>query len=284
MKPIVYTTILWTVLFSCLILSNAGAEEAGAPPFKPGEKLTFTLRWGIIHAGEATLEVHSNKTIDGREACHFVMTARTNDVIDAFYKVRDRIDAYTDANVEQSLHYRKKQKEGKHEKDAVVRFDWEKGTALYTNFGNPRDPIEVAPGTLDPLSAFYFTRTVPMAENQIIERPVTDGKKSVIGRVTVAGRETIETPLGTFDTFLLEPELEHVGGVFEKSDKAKLQVWVTADHRKIPVRVRSKVVIGSFIGDLVRIEQRRLPPEPQPTLSRQDDESEASTENRPGNG
>jgi len=41
-----------------------------------------------------------------------------------------------------------------------------------------------------------------------------------------------------------------VGGVFEKTKDAKIHIWVTADERRIPVRIKSKVAIGSFIGEL----------------------------------
>ena len=55
----------------------------------------------------------------------------------------------------------------------------------------------------------------------------------------------------TYDTYLIEPDLEHVGGVFEKSEDAIIQLWVTADKRRIPVQIKSEVVVGSFVGELV---------------------------------
>ena len=108
------------------------------------------------------------------------------------------------------------------------------------------------PGSFDPLSAFYFVRgTAKVAVGRVIERPITDGNKNIIGRVTVVKRETIRVKGTEYDTFLVEPELKDVGGVFEKSKNARIQIWVTADHRHIPVRLKSKVIVGSFVGDLV---------------------------------
>jgi hypothetical protein len=69
----------------------------------------------------------------------------------------------------------------------------------------------------------------------------------------VVRRETIRVPAGTFDTLLIEPDLSHVGGVFEKSPDAKIQLWVSADPRRVPVKLKSKVVVGSFSGELVSI-------------------------------
>ena len=54
-----------------------------------------------------------------------------------------------------------------------------------------------------------------------------------------------------YDAFLIEPEIEHISGVFKKSKKAKIQIWLTADERRIPLRIKSKVAVGSFVADLV---------------------------------
>jgi hypothetical protein len=73
-----------------------------------------------------------------------------------------------------------------------------------------------------------------------------------MGKATVIKRETITLVSGTYDTYLVEPDLKHIGGVFQKSPHAKLKIWVTADSRRIPVKVRSKVVVGSFVAELIR--------------------------------
>jgi hypothetical protein len=190
----------------------------------------------------------------GQPAYHFVMTAKSNAFIDAVYKVRDRIDAYADAGMRQSLLFKKKQREGNYSRDVVITFDWSKNIAQYENKGKKRDPIPLMPGSFDPLSAFYYVRRMEMAPGAKIMQPITDGKKNVVGEVTVARRETIKVDGRSYDTFLLVPDLRHVGGVFKESENAKMQIWVTADSRHIPVRLKSKVVVGSFVGDLVNVE------------------------------
>jgi len=54
-------------------------------------------------------------------------------------------------------------------------------------------------------------------------------------------------------TFLIEPDLKDVKGVFEKSDDSNILIWVTADSRHIPVKIESKVIIGSFMGELTEV-------------------------------
>ncbi len=91
-------------------------------------------------------------------------------------------------------------------------------------------------------------------EKFILQRPVTDGKKSVIGSGKVIKRETIKLKNGKYDTYLLEPDLKNLSGVFRKSKNATIKIWMTADKRKIPVKIKSKVVVGSFVGELVATE------------------------------
>lgn len=242
---------VWFV-FSLVVLNlQVWAEDN---PFKPGERLTYTLRWGFIHAGEAMLEVQPMTEMGGQPAYHFVMTAKSNAFIDAFYKVRDRIDAYADAGMQQSLLFKKKQREGNYKRDVVITFDWSKNIAQYENKGKKKDPIPLMPGSFDPLSAFYYIRHMEMKPGAKISQPITDGKKNVVGEARVVRRETIKVDGQPYDTFLIIPDLKHVGGVFKESENAKMQIWVTADSRHIPVRLKSKVMVGSFVGDLVKVE------------------------------
>ena len=245
-----FTLIVTTIIFFFGFTESIKAVEKDFP-FYPGEKLTFQLKWTFIPAGEAVLEVLPIETINGVKSYHFLLTARSNSFIDRFYKVRDRIDAYANIEMSHSILYNKKQHEGKTRRDVVVNFNWKKNKVQYTNMQKKRAPIDILSGSFDPLSAFYYTRLFDLKENLIIERPVTDGKKCVIGKAIVIKRETIKLASGTYDTYLIEPELKHVGGVFKKSKNAKIQLWVTADNRHIPVKIKSKVIVGSFVGELV---------------------------------
>lgn len=242
------------LIFATICFSASPGAADGSAPFRPGEKLTYEVRWQFVPAGLATLEVLPMKTINGAPAQHFVLTVRTNDFIDTFYKVRDRVDAFTDADVTRSVLYRKKQREGKHKRDITVAFDWEKSQVRYTNFGKAKRPVSLLPGSFDPLSVFYAFRFRHLKENTSLEAPVTDGKKCVIGKAQVLTKENIVTPSGTYETYLVEADMKDAAGVFKKSKDAKLLIWVSSDHRHIPVRIASKVAVGSFIAELTSIE------------------------------
>jgi hypothetical protein len=223
-------------------------------PFHPGERWNFEVRWNFIPAGEAVLEVLPIEIINGIRSYHFVMTARTNSFIDIFHMVRDRVDSYTDVEMTHSiLSMRKSQ--GDRKKDVVVNFNWEAREAQYSNFGEKREPIPILQGSFDPLSVYYAFTLHDLKVGDEIKIPVTNGRRCVIGRAKVMKRETVTIESGTYDTFLVEPDLRPVGGVFERSKDAKFKVWVTTDARRIPVRLESELIIGSFIGELVSVEK-----------------------------
>ena len=241
------------IMWLMLILFSSAIDEsaANALPFCPGERLTYELKWAFLPVGEAVLEVGKMDVINGEPAFHFILTARSYPFLDMIFKVRDRIDSFTDVGITQSLHYRKNQHEGKTRRNIVVNFDWDRLQARYSMSGQTKKHIQIAPGSFDPLSVFFYSRTLKYRENQEIVRPVTDGKRAILGRARVVRREKLKVNGLTYDTYLLEPDLEHVSGVFEKSKNASIQLWVTADHRKIPVRIKSRVIVGNFSGDLI---------------------------------
>lgn len=243
--------ILAVVLVVFLGRQSALAASA-AVPFQPGEKLVFEVSWGGIAVGEAVLEVYPPATIEGEPAHHFVLTAKTVGFVDMFFKVRNRIDAYTAADMTRTVHFTNALA-GKHNKNVTINFDWAESKIQRVENTEKWAPLDALPGSFDPLSVFYFTRTQELEEHGEYERPVTDGKKNVIGRMKIVRRETIEVDGKTYDTFLIEPETRHIGGVFKESEDPSIQIWITADHRRIPVRARSKVAVGSFLGELVSV-------------------------------
>ncbi len=259
----VLTSLLAAGLVALIALSlfhprDLWAESIGTMPFSPGERLRFSLRWTVMPAGEAVLEVLPIKTINGEKVYHFRLTAQSNAFVDLFYKVRDRIDAFASIDMTRAVRYHHKQHEGDNRKDIEVQFDWQRDLALF-NDGRKDKQTEIKPGTFDPLSVFYYSRLADFKADGVIQCPVSDGNKCVDGKARIIKKETITVVSGTYDTYLIEPDLKHVGGVFEKRKNAKIRLWITADERHLPVKIASKVAIGSFVGELMAIENNPPP-------------------------
>ena len=236
-----------------LVLMAAPPAQAEYP-FTKGEKLTYDLFWTFIHAGTATLETLPGAEAEGQPALLFRAQAKSTPFIDTFYRVRDEMQSWVDPGVTHSLLYQTDQSEGDYVRNYVIRFNPQANMAYRYSKGALKNAVMTHPGTFDPLAMLFLFRTKPLAVGYEFAAPVTDGDKAVVGKARVLKRETITTKAGEFDTFLVEPEVKEIGGVFRKSPDAKLQVWITTDERRIPVRVKSKVVVGSFYMDLIGYE------------------------------
>jgi hypothetical protein len=134
--------------------------------------------------------------------------------------------------------------------DPIV-FETQKAHRIILNHGQAHKAIDVKDETLDPLASLFYIRKQPLAENLEIIKSVTDGKKVVRGVARVVRREKLIVSGIEYDTFLVEPDLKEVRGVFEKSRKSRLKLWITGDDRRLLVKIRSKVAVGSFTGTLV---------------------------------
>jgi hypothetical protein len=150
--------------------------------------------------------------------------------------VRDEIQSWVDPGVTRALLYQKDQSEGDYVRHYLIRFNPQGNMAFRYSKGALKNAVRTEPGTFDPLSMLFLFRTKPLSVGYDFYAPVTDGEKSITGKARVVRREKISTPAGEFDTFLVEPDVRDIGGVFRKSPNATLQVWITNDARRIPVR------------------------------------------------
>lgn len=233
---------------------NAAESRAAskAMPFSVGERMVFRATWGPVPAGEAVIEVLPYSSVDGIRAHHFAMTTTTNSQVDLFYRIRERQDSYTDMTMTRTLQYRKRNT-GDHPRDVIVTYDWKNRTATYASFGNAEKPVGILPGSFDPLAIFFVIRTHRLKVGDALEIPVTDGKKCIAVMATVADREAVEINGKVYDTFVVIPDMERLQGVVPKKDDPSLKIWFTADERQMPVRIQSKVAVGSFVFELISV-------------------------------
>lgn len=207
-------------------------------PFGVGEKLTFAIQYGLIYAGDATLEIRNIAVLDTAEAYHVISTARTNKAFDLIFKVRDRHESFIDYENLFSLRFEKHLREGKFKRDEEVVFDQKNHRAIYKD-----KEVVIAPNTQDFLSALYYARTLPLDAGQAIAMANHTGGKNYPIYVKVLAREKVSVPAGVFDCIVVEPVLQTTS-IFEH--KGKLTIWLTDDTVKMPVLMRSKVVVGAF--------------------------------------
>ena len=236
--------------------------------FNPGEDLLFRIRWGAMVGGYSTLTVPEIQLKDGRPAYHIVSEARSTAFVDTFYKVRDKNEAWLDTNTPRSLGYAKQLHEGKYRVEESVRFD--PATNRYYMEEHRLDKKkrqskegDIPANVFDILSSFYYVRGMTLVVGQTISVDVHNGDKTWPLLVAVKKMERVKVKAGKFECYLLEPQLRESGLFIQKGKK--LQVWVTADERHMPVQMRCDIKLGSVTAELVKI--RRADPA-SPSLAR----------------
>lgn len=217
--------------------------------FKEGEKLTFQLNYGFVTAGIAVMQIPRIKRISGRKAYHVTFEVNSVPSFDWIYKVRDRYETYLDVKGIFPWRFEQHIREGGYVRDFSAFFDQRKGKAK-TSEGEYEIPQYVN----DIVSAFYYSRILDYSEmkaDDVIHLQNFYKDKVYDLDVKFLGRETVEVPAGKFDCIIIEPLVQE-GGLFKH--EGNIIIWLTDDSLKMPVKVRTKIVIGHVEAILSKYE------------------------------
>jgi len=225
-----FSVIYVILLFPALM--NASPENF---PFGEKEEIVYNIRWSFINCGQSSLKIERIST-----SCFKITSlAKSYPFFDHFYKVRDRIEAWWDVKRMRSLRFEKHMREGKRAVDDLIVIDPAKNIAVRKN-----ETWMVTPHALDVLSSLYYIRMNNLTPGRPIVVDVYTKKKLWPLNVKVIRREKIKVRGREYKTILVEPEMREEG-IFKA--KGRIWVWLTDDEKKIPVRMKSKIPIGSII-------------------------------------
>ncbi len=219
--------------------------------FTVGEHMEFSIEFEGVSAGMASLTVQSLKDFNGIKSYHFVSRAKSAPFYSWLYSVDDRIESYMDAEKLRSLKIIKKIREGKYKRDDSITFMQDQQKVEKVTNKKPPEQFDTWPDVLDILSAFFIARAIPLEVGKSFELPVYDIEKTYALKVDVLAKETIRTRLGKMEAFKVRPDLKSMG-LFKH--KGKIDLWVSADGRCIPLLLRSTILVGAIEAVLVKYE------------------------------
>jgi hypothetical protein len=229
----------------------ATAAPARPLPFAPGERLAFRMTYAHLLAGRTVIAVEPGAH-EGRPVYRLRLDVRSEGLFAWLfrYRVDDHTVATWDPATGCSYGIEKHLREGRAARDQVVRIDPVTGTATVDDAKIAQKVFQVGPCALDVFSAFFVARQRGLGRDGQLTVRVFDNGKLYDLPFRPIGYETLDLPrpLGRQLTQVAEPVVPPGSGLF--TQEGRLLVWVTADARRIPVRVRSKVPVGSVSGDL----------------------------------
>lgn len=241
-----YLTFTAIILMAAFFLPGLAVPAAAFPI---PERLEFELSYTGITAGHAVQEVKQ----DGTDI-HITSTAKSADWLRFFFPVDDRIESFlTSGSLPMSIGsprlYQERKREGRTKTDREAHFDRQKLEVTTIDHRKKTEKKQaITKRTYDTLSCFFYIRTIPLQVGTSYFIDIYDCNRLWNTEVKVLRREELITPLGRFKTIVIHPLLKSEG-IFART--GDMFIWLTDDERRIPVQMKSKVVVGSITATLI---------------------------------
>ena len=170
-------------------------------------------------------------------------------ITEKFFKVRDRYESYIDKEALVPMAFIRKVNEGGYKINQNYVYNHYKKQVISEGkaFDVPKDINDIQ----DMLSAFYYARCIDFSNakagniytvNSFVDEEVFPLKIKYIGK------ETISTSLGKFKCIKFRPVIQK-GRIFK--DEEDLNVWISDDANRIPIRAQANILVGSVKMDLM---------------------------------
>jgi hypothetical protein len=223
-------------------MADVTPVPAGPRPFPIGETARYQVRWlggpMTVPAGEAVAEVERSEN----DGFRFTVRAITANWMRPFFPADDAFETRADAQLFPS-EYRVSLNEGRRHLTRTVTFDTI-GRHLHITTGQASAvTLPLARGARDPVSTFFYMRTLPLAADFQARVPVDDAGQRAILDLRVTGTEQLEIQGKAYQTWKLEPTLTSRA---HRGQPIHATVWVSRDERKIPLMVRVSGPFGAI--------------------------------------
>lgn len=227
----------------------------GEKPFKPGEKLTYTVKFGPIVGGTASMTIkevrYKNMTV-----YHSVAQGKTVGLAEKLYSVKDVFESYFDINTGLPHRLIRNVKEGNYRKHEEAFFDRVNNTAYSLRLDTV---IQVPENILDMVSLLYYIRGLNynrLKPGDVIQTITYFDDEIYPFKIRYKGKEEVRTKYGRIHCHRFDPVVEP-GRMFDSEDD--MQIWLSADQNVIPIKVRFDLLVGSLRMELDQFANLKYP-------------------------
>ncbi|HWO43119.1 MAG TPA: DUF3108 domain-containing protein [Candidatus Eisenbacteria bacterium] len=246
-------------------VSNAGAPATKALPavpvyqpkhfpFDEGEQAVYHARWNGIPVG--TAEVRAVPVVsDGKKFYRVRVEAQTSKALDLVWKMRDTISSTFDARLLAPSRFVFNQRENSRVVDTEATYN----PATKEWFVDRREPGKKprvqrfeAGNTFDPITAVYLARSVDFKVGDKLLFNVFGGRSRYLLELAVQSKEPVTLESGkTIDAYKIVPKVTNLSKKGYASRMNNASIWISADERRMPVKLTSKIFVGTVQMELV---------------------------------
>lgn len=264
-------TSLWLALI--FLSAFAFTPLSAQPALRPGEALTYRVGWSLFNnAGEIKIFTENSTPESTPPHLLTVTTTATRGLARKLYAFDARAEALVDARTGQlRAHLETSSTSNKNTRNRTT-FDYATRTAFYRDEFNPAKNLDFplpAGEPLDLILSLINTRTWDLKPGEHRDALVLFEEEAYELTIHAVRYETITTPLGTFNTLVLEPRMEKTPpkGMFKRG--TAVRVWIAHnDPRRLPVRFEVEFKFGSGVATLTSYQPPSAPtsnaPHPRP--------------------
>jgi hypothetical protein len=177
--------------------------------------------------------------------------------LDLFWKMRDTITSTIEAKPLAPTRFTFSQRENLKVIDTEAKFD--RTAKKWSVHRDERTEVkkyefDQPPNTIDPITAVYLARSQDFKVGDHLYFNIFGGKYRYLLDLEVERREKVHIASGSIDAFKIVPRIKNLmkDGYAERVNEGS--VWISADERRIPVMLSSRIFVGSIY--IERIEDK----------------------------
>lgn len=229
---------LFYLLLALAAIPSYSFQVPDPPSSTRREVLHYGIEWRLIRAGTARLEWNHGEGSRSQINVH----VESAGLVSMLFRVNDNYSSnYEDGFCAVGSLFRVE--EGSRRRETRISFDRAAGRSEYVERDLAKNSttvkhLDVPRCVHDVVGGLYRLRTVNAEPGQVLQLPVSNGKKSISARVEVQAKEELKLPAGTFKTVRYEAGLFN-GQLWDR--KGSISVWLTDDARRLPVQIRIRM-------------------------------------------
>ena len=227
--------------------------KIGPIPYHGGQRLVFEASWLGIPVATARFEIHDARKEPGLLSAEGWV--ETNKYADVLFKMRDYMTEDVDQRTLASRKMYIRQSENKRHNDFKADFNRSTGLVTLTKHNRKGEQVKefISTNPWGPLSGALMALSLPLEPGKHFAADVFTGSTRYIFEFNVAAKEKITTGLGTFEAYRLIPRVDYESDGKLSQSASEIAIWVTADDRRLPLRVESQAFFGRVQADLVQV-------------------------------
>ena len=222
------------------------------PPFASGEILSYDLELAFVKTGRLSMQV--DRPMTRGEILPLKARAQTTAAAANIKRMTAVALSWIDAATVRPERYHEEGDEDGLRRSTDVRFRAGPKVTLDQRWRDQRGPksFDRQGEVLDALSTLYYLRSARLAPGEpFCLDMVGAGRYWRVTGAQAAGRESVDTPAGRFETVRIDAEAVRVDlAPGAKGRARKLHVWLTADARRLPISIVGEVDVGPISATL----------------------------------